>query len=167
MVKFDPVMKTPDEDLSLPEHRSGCMSVNEPWISDASAQLREEILKKGYATLPLMPITCMVEIKDSYVVNFDGVIYKCPGFIGKKGFEAGNLQTGVTDYTDSYKLGIWKNDDCANCEYLPLCLGGCRYMSFVRDGSINRVDCQKPYLDASLETLVKQDIKYKLKTEER
>jgi len=167
MVKFDPVMKTSDENLSLPEHRGGCMSVNEPWISDASAQLREEILKKGYATLPLMPITCMVEIKDSYVVNFDGFIYKCPGFIGKKGFEAGDLQKGVKDYTASYRLGIWKNEECANCEYLPLCLGGCRYMSFLRDGSIDRVDCQKPYLDASLETLVKQDIQYKLKADER
>jgi len=167
MVKFDPVMKTPDENLSLPGYRGGCMSVNEPWISDASAQLREEILKRGYATLPLMPITCMVEMTDSYVVNFDGVIYKCPGFIGQKGFEAGNLQTGVKDYTDSYKLGIWKNEECAGCEYLPLCLGGCRYMTFLRDGRIDRVDCQKPYLDASLERLIKQDIRYKLKAESR
>ncbi len=167
MVKFDPIMKTSDEDLSLPEHRGGCTSINEPWISSASLQLREEILKRGYTTLPLMPITCMVEMADSYVVNFDGVIYKCPGFIGKKGFEVGDLQTGVKDYAASYKLGIWKNEECAMCEYLPLCLGGCRYMTFLRDGCIERVDCQKAYLDASLETLVKQDIKYKLKAEDR
>jgi uncharacterized protein len=167
MVKFDPVMKIPDEDLSLPGYRAGCTSINEPWISDASVQLREEILKRGYTTLPLMPITCMVEMADSYVVNFDGAIYKCPGFIGKKDFEVGDLQKGVKDYTASYKLGIWKNEECANCEYLPLCLGGCRYMTFLRDGSIERVDCQKPYLDASLETLVKQDVQYKLKAESR
>jgi uncharacterized protein len=167
MVKFDPVMKAPDENPSLPEYRGGCTSVNEPWIFDASAQLREEILKRGYTTLPLMPITCMVEMTDSYVVNFDGVIYKCPGFIGQKGFEAGDLRTGVKDYSTIYKLGIWKNEECANCEYLPLCLGGCRYMNFLRDGGIERVDCQKPYLDASLETLVKQDIQYKLKAESR
>jgi uncharacterized protein len=167
MVKCDPVIKTPEADLSLPEYRGGCMSVNEPWISDASAQLREEILKRGYTTLPLIPITCMVEMTDSYVVNFDGVICKCPGFIGKQGFEVGDLQTGVKDYAASYKLGIWKNEDCARCEYLPLCLGGCRYMTFLRDGGIGSVDCQKPYLDASLETLVKQDIKYKLKAESR
>jgi uncharacterized protein len=167
IVKFDPVMKTPEADPSPPEFRGGCTSVNEPWISDASLQLREEILKRGYNTLPLMPITCMVEIADSYVVNFDGVIYKCPGFIGKAGFEVGDLQTGVKDYAASYKLGIWKNEDCAGCEYLPLCLGGCRYMTFLRDGAIEGVDCQKPYLDASLETLVKQDIQYKLKSESR
>jgi uncharacterized protein len=100
-------------------------------------------------------------------VNFDGAIYKCPGFIGKKDFEVGDLQKGVKDYTASYKLGIWKNEECANCEYLPLCLGGCRYMTFLQDGGIERVDCQKPYLNASLETLVKQDVQYKLKAESR
>jgi len=85
-----------------------------------------------------MPITCMVEMTDSYVANLDGVIYKCPGFIGKKDFEAGDLQTGVKDYRDSYRPGIWKNEDCARCEYLPLCLGGCRYMTFLRHGVIDR-----------------------------
>jgi len=38
-------------------------------------------------------------------------------------------------------------------------------MKFVRDGNIDTVDCQKPYLDASLETLVEQDIKYGLKAD--
>ena len=167
MVKFDPVMKPPEGDLSPPDYRGGCMSINEPWLVGAAAQLREEILKRGYNTLKLIPITCMVEITDSYVVNFDGVVYKCPGFIGKKGFEAGDLRTGVKDYTVSYKLGIWKNEDCAECEYLPLCFGGCRYMTFVRDGNLDKLDCQKAYLDASLETLVKQDIKYRLKADSR
>jgi len=165
MVKFDPVAKRPEGDLSPPDYRGGCVSINEPWISRAAAQLREEILNRGYGTLKLMPITCMVEIADSYVVNFDGVIYKCPGFIGKAGFGVGDLRTGVRDYTNSYKLGIWKNQKCAGCDYLPLCFGGCRYMKFVRDGNIDTVDCQKPYLDASLETLVKQDIKYRLKAD--
>jgi len=167
MVKFDPVAKRPEGDLSPPDYSGGCMSINEPWLTGATALLREEILKKGYDTLKLMPITCMVEIADSYVVNFDGVIYKCPGFIGKKGFEVGDLQTGVRDYASTYNLGIWKNDKCAECEYLPLCFGGCRYMTFVRNGDIDRVDCQKPYLDAPLETLVKQDVRYRLKADSR
>ncbi len=165
MVKFDPGMKPPEGDLSPPDYRNGCMSINEPWLVGAAALLREEILKRGYNTLKLIPITCMIEIADSYVVNFDGVIYKCPGFIGKKGYEVGDLQTGVKDYASSYKLGIWKNEDCAGCEYLPLCFGGCRYMTFVRDGNLDKLDCQKAYLDASLETLVKQDIKYRLKAD--
>ena len=167
MVKFDPVMKPPEGDISPPDYRGGCMSVNEPWIGKAATLLREEMLKRGYNTLKIMPITCMVENANSYVVSFDGVIYKCPGFIGKKGFEAGDLLSGVKDYTSSYKLDIWKNQECIECEYLPLCFGGCRYMTFVRNGNIDTVDCQKAYLDASLETLINQDIRYGLKADSR
>ena len=105
----------------------------------------------------------MIEVSDSYVVNFDGFIYKCPGFVGKKDFSVGSLQTGITDYSRSYKLGIWKNEKCSDCEYLPLCFGGCRYMTFIRDGNIDALDCQKDYFDASLETMIKQEITYKLK----
>ena len=163
VVKFDPVVNRPKGDISPVDYKGGCVSINEPWLLKAEALLRKEILKSGYNTPKLQPIICMVENRDSYVVNFNGVIYKCPAFIGKKGFEAGDLQTGVTDYTFSYKLNIWKNNKCAGCEYLPLCYGGCRYMTFVRDGNIDKPDCKKAYFDASLETLIKQDIKYRLK----
>ena len=108
----------------------------------------------------------MVESRNSYVVNFDGSIYKCPTFIGKKGYEIGHLETGVRDYSDSYRLGNWKNDECVECEYLPLCFGGCRYMTFMRNGAINGLDCQKEYFDAALETLIKQEIRYLLKADQ-
>jgi uncharacterized protein len=165
VVKFDPIMKQPLGDALLAEYTGGCMSINEPWLSKASAMLREGILKRGYKTLTLIPMPCMIEISTSYVVNFDGLIYKCPAFVGKKDFAVGSLQTGITDYSRSYKLGIWKNEKCAECLYLPLCFGGCRYMTFIRDGSVDKLDCKKAYLDASLETLIKQDIKYNLKVD--
>jgi uncharacterized protein len=160
-VKFAPIMNLPEGERSLVDYREGCISVNEPWLLSAEALLREEILKHGYKTPKAMPITCMVETRDSYVVNFDGVIYKCPAFIGKEGFAVGDLESGVGDYASSYKLGIWKNQGCAECEYLPLCFGGCRYMAFVRDRDISKLDCKKAYLDNALERLVKQDIAYR------
>jgi uncharacterized protein len=166
-VKFDPVMSHREGNLSPPDCQGGCTSINEPWLSGVSAQLREEILKRGYPTQRLRPITCMIESTAAYVVHFDGVIYKCPGFIGKTGYEAGDLRTGVSGNASAYKPGIWKNEECSGCEYLPLCFGGCRYMTFLRDGKIDAVDCQKAYLDASLETLVKQDVKYRPKAGNR
>lgn len=162
-VKFGPVMKRPEGDTSPADYTDGFMSVNEPWLVEAGALLREEVLKRGYYTPKLKPLPCQVEVKDYYVVNYDGVIYKCPAFIGRKGFAAGNLRDGVRDYSDTYRTGIWKNEECIECVYLPLCFGGCRYMAYVRDGSVNNKDCKKPYFDASLETLIKQDIKYRRK----
>jgi uncharacterized protein len=159
-VKFAPVMKQPNGAASPSDFKHGCMSINEPWLARAGEQLREEILKRGYNSPKQTPMPCAIEIKDSYVVNFDGSIYKCPGFIGRQGFAVGNIETGVNDYTSSHKLSIWKNKECFECGYLPLCFGGCRYMTFMREGNIDKPDCKKTYLDASLETLVKQDIKY-------
>jgi uncharacterized protein len=163
-VKFDPIMKTGSE-FALPDFREGCESINEPWLFEASLFLREEILKRGFNTPKTRPSPCMIEIQDDIVVNFDGTIYKCPGLIGWKDFEVGDLKTGIKEYKKSYNLDVWKKEECLDCEYLPLCFGGCRYMKLLRDGKIDDVDCRKPYLDATLEAFIKQDIKYRLKAD--
>jgi uncharacterized protein len=160
-VRFGPVAKRPEEDTSPADYTDWCLSVNEPWVLKAGEMLREEILRRGYNTPKLMPMPCQVEITDSYVVNYDGGIYKCPALVGRKGFEIGHLGDGVDDYGDAYKLGLWKNDECMDCEYLPLCFGGCRYMAYVRDGHINNTDCKRRHYDASLEAMIRQDIKYR------
>jgi uncharacterized protein len=160
-VKFDPVMNRRAGDTSPADFVDGCMSINEPWLIEAGLYLREEILKRGYFTPKMMPMPCQVELKNSYVVHFDGTLYKCPGFIGKKNFQMGSLREGMTDYSSSYGTGIWQDEECLGCEYLPLCFGGCKYMTYIREGKVERKDCKRPYLDASLETLIKQDIKYR------
>jgi uncharacterized protein len=162
-VKFDPVIKPPEDPMYPMDYRGGCMSINEPWIAAADAFLREEILKRGYRTSGPQPVICMVELRDSHVVHFDGVLYKCPAFIGRKGFEAGDLWRGVTDCASAYCLGLWQKEPCSECEYLPLCFGGCRYMAYVKEGRIDRPDCRKAYLDSTLETLVKQNMRYRSK----
>ncbi|MEW6001513.1 MAG: geopeptide radical SAM maturase [Nitrospirota bacterium] len=162
IVKFDPVAKTGGK-FALPDFREGCESINEPWLFEASLFLREEILKKGFNTPKVAPSPCMIEYHDEIVVNFDGTIYKCPGLIGWEGLGVGDLRRGIKDYSKSYNLDLWKREECLNCEYLPLCFGGCRYMKLLRDGNIDDVDCKKSYLDATLETFIRQEIKYRLK----
>ena len=165
-VNFYPVMKNPSDINSSVDFTDGFMSLNEPWVIQAGALLREEILKRGYSSVKVMPSPCQMEVKDYYVVNYDGGIYKCQSFIGRENFRIGSLRDGISDYSSSHKLGFYKNDVCKECVYLPLCFGGCRYMTYVRDGNIENVDCKKPHLDAVLETVIKQDIKYNLRPEQ-
>jgi len=161
MVKFDPVTKTRDG-FGLQDFSDGCANINEPWLFRAGIFLREEILKRGYYTPKIIPTSCMVELQDDIVVNYDGAIFKCPGFLGRKGFEIGDLKSGIRDYRKSYNLDSWKKEECLDCEYLPLCFGGCRYMRLVEKGKIDGVECRKPYLDATLEAFIRQEIRYKL-----
>lgn len=159
-VKFDPIMEVAEAPCGLADHKAGCLSSNDPWLIEASVWLREEVLRRGYQTPKIQPIFCMVENRNSLVVNYEGTLYKCPGFIGNESYAIGNVETGVKDYSAKYRLDIWENEECAACVYLPLCFGGCRYMSYLRNGKITSVDCRKAYYDACLETLVKQDIAY-------
>ena len=166
IVKFDPVAKRTERVMNPTDYRGGCISLDEPWLIDATGFLREEILRRGYKTAGLTHKLCMVESRNSYVVNYDGTLYKCPGFIGMEEFKCGDIEKGVSDYTVSHNLAMWKNRECPDCVYLPLCYGGCRYMTFLRDGNVKALDCQREYLDAALETMIKQEIRYGLKAEE-
>lgn len=134
----------------------------EPLLSMEMVLYMEAIMKRGYKVHKIMPMMCLMDMKDRVTVNYDGSLYKCPGLIGRNEFSVGDLKTGIGDYSISHNLDNWKNDECLDCAYLPLCFGGCRYMKLVRDGNMNGVDCKKPFLDATLETMVKQDIKYGL-----
>lgn len=160
-VQFNPVIQ---ETGGVVEHGycDGYGSINEPWVFDAQIYLREEILKRGYKQSKIVPLVCMMELQGRYVINYDGSLYKCAGFIGREEYKVGDIWTGVREYSSLLHLDNWKNEKCLNCSYLPLCFGGCRYMKFVRDGSMEGVDCQKPYFDATLEAMVRQDIKYGL-----
>lgn len=159
-IAFNPVTSS---QFNRSEYRNSCSSINEPWLFEAGLFLREEILKKGFKTKKVDIATCKVEINNSIVVNYDGSILKCPAFMGYPGLEAGNLTTGIKDFSKTHNLDIWKREECLACEYLPICFGGCRFDKLLRDGNIDGVDCKKPYLDATLETLVKQDLKYRQK----
>jgi len=165
IVKFDPIINRPEKEILPGEYRKGCLSINEPWLLNAEFFLREEILKRKYNYPKISPTPCIIEISDSYIVNYDGLIYKCPAFIGREEFAIGSLKNRLNDPAPVYQIGFWKNTRCLNCEYLPLCFGGCRYIAFVRNGKVDQVDCRKEYLDNSLETLLKQDLKYRLKAQ--
>ncbi len=158
-VKFSPVIDPNDNAPPASCYSRQCVLANEPWLIKADLLLREEILKYGYYTPKPTVMTCMVEMVNSLVVNYDGTIYKCPGFIGKEGYETGTLQSSSLNVS-AYKC-TWNNEGCKACEYLPLCYGGCRYMTYIQKGMIDGPDCRKKYFDTSLETIIKQDIRYR------
>ena len=159
LVKFDPVIKS-GGDYPLPEFNEGCFSLDEPWMFEASLFLREEILKRGYTTPRVGPAACMIESCNDLVVNWDGVLFKCPAMLGWKEMAVGDLKSGVDDYSASHNIDVWKKEECLECAYLPLCFGGCRYLTLLRNGRIDDVECRRAYLDETLEQLVRQDLKY-------
>jgi uncharacterized protein len=156
-VGFSPVMPKSDGSLS-PDFGSACACGDEPWMAEANVFLRGEAIRRGFPTPKLKASACMIEFENDLVVNYDGGIYKCPVFMGEESLRVGSLADGVGDYRDSHNLDVWKNEECLECAYLPLCFGGCRFLRRLKTGAIDGVDCRRAMLDATLETVVRQDL---------
>lgn len=161
-VIFAPVTGSMKE-FAMPEFNDGCISIDEPWLIDSSLYLREEIMRRGFATPKIAPGICMVEFKDDLVIGYDGSFYKCPAFVGMEKFSAGNLDEGVRPHTELYNTDVWKKEECLECAYLPLCFGGCRFLRYLKNEQIDDVDCKKSYLDTTLEKFLLQEMRYRLK----
>ena len=152
-VQFSPV--TPQAGCT--EYGSGCASSDEPWLIEALLHLRQEILERGFATNKLSASACIAELEHNMVVNWEGLLYKCPAFMGWQGLSIGNLAQGVADYGASHGIGNWQSDDCLDCPYLPLCFGGCRFLTLLQGRPLSELDCRRDFFDATLERYLQQD----------
>ncbi|MEW6288779.1 MAG: geopeptide radical SAM maturase [Thermodesulfobacteriota bacterium] len=161
-VNFNIVMQVQDR-ISANAYHGGCATINEPWLREAALHVREEVYRRGYTVPELGPQPCAVEIDDALTVHYDGSLYKCVTWIGHRQFKIGDIWQGVDEtYRQTHHLYHWqKEEKCRQCLYLPLCFGGCRYMAYQRDGHMGKVDCRKPFLDATLEAMLLQDVRYR------
>lgn len=155
-VQFTPV--TPKAGCS--EQGSGCASSSEPWLVEALLYLREETLARGFRTSKPAVNLCIVELEDNVVVNCEGRFFKCPAFMGDERMSIGSLADGMKEYGETHGIGNWKIEECLDCSYLPLCFGGCRYITRVQGRELKEVDCRREFFDATQEQMLLQNIAY-------
>lgn len=158
-VLFAPVIPKSGE-RGVTDFNRGCACSYEPWLMEAGGFLREETLKRGFPVPRPRLSPCMVELENDLVINYEGSLYKCPAFMAYPELRIGSLTEGVGDYRESHNMDLWKTEECLECAYLPLCFGGCRQMTLLRNGEINAVDCRREYYDSVLERVVRQDLAY-------
>ncbi len=158
-VLFAPVIPKSGERV-VADFSVDCACDYAPWLQEATLFLREETLKRGFPAPKPRISACVVELDNDLVINYDGSLYKCPAFMAYDELRIGTLAEGIADYRSSHNMDLWKNDACLECAYLPLCFGGCRQMTLLRNGAIDTVDCRRELLDATLETIVRQDLQY-------
>jgi uncharacterized protein len=158
-VLFAPVVPKVGEQV-VTDFKTGCTCSYEPWLMEASVWLREETLKRGFPAPKPKLSACMVEIEHDLVIGIDGSYYKCPAFMAYPELRIGSLSEGIEDYRESHRMDLWKTEECLECAYLPICFGGCRQLTLLRNGKIDEVDCRREYYDTVLERVVRQDLKY-------
>ncbi|MDH3346867.1 MAG: geopeptide radical SAM maturase [Desulfobulbaceae bacterium] len=158
-LRFSPVIQPENKKLSPLGFHSGCQSVSEKWLPEAAIFLQDQLSANGYEQQSITPTPCMVDRDDTFTIHYDGNLYHCPALVGQEELICGNIDEGFKDYHTQYDLQNWrKHDKCHDCIYLILCFGGCRFMKYRKDHTMD-IDCKKSFLDATLEAFIQQDIK--------
>lgn len=77
---------------------------------------------------------CTADYKNSYVINYNGDIYKCWSDIGIEKTKIANIGDKYSEdinYSNYYKYILFdptEDEDCKNCKILPLCMGSCPFV---------------------------------------
>jgi uncharacterized protein len=130
------------------------------FIDDKMSFLREETMKRGFATVDGVHMgPCEIHRKHAHTIGPDGALYACPGFTGDP-----KLSTGHIDgREDSWRqraasrfdaLAAWKQ--CDDCAFIPVCAGGCTVAAHTELGDLNAPSCHKTSFEAGLVTLARQ-----------
>ncbi|MCM1896060.1 SPASM domain-containing protein, partial [Dorea sp. MB18-49] len=124
---------------------SSCFSV--PEFSEEESKLRQILLKKGFqpANSNIQPklYGCGAVSPNSILVEPDGTLQKCWNVVGDKNEAIGNIMDIDDEFNGTlqelineskwYAWSEFENEDCKNCEVLPLCMGGCPYYAVKRN----------------------------------
>lgn len=93
------------------------------------------IMKNGLDILYRIPSQvasyCGADTEGSFVIGADGLIYKCWNEIGIEGRNIGDIKKGITESTYLQNFMLYdatEDEECKDCKYLPVCMGGCPYL---------------------------------------
>lgn len=93
-------------------------------------------------------VFCGGECISNYVIDPEGYIYNCWVVIGEKERASGHISKPFLINSEYYK---WLSDDlpkqCEECEYLPMCMGGCPYFRITHNGKPNCAHTRYSYKD--------------------
>ncbi len=118
--------------------------------SDTSLQVafHDEILRLGYSPPPLDRIgPCELHDRDSFAIDPDGRIYKCPGFLGHPEWAIGEAGRGLTDRYDQILRATPVAEPCGGCSHRPSCGGGCVAAAWIQAGATGGVSCERGYFE--------------------
>lgn len=124
------------ENINQTYKDSMCLSEREFEILKNDFETR--LISKGieidsYRNYPIsVTNTCGCDKVNSYVINADGSLYKCWDEMGREEACLGNINEIDLLEDDRVKLSYISYDPtsdirCKECEYLPICMGGCHY----------------------------------------
>ncbi len=133
-VKFKPVVETAASELG-----SCAGSCASPRAESETLVTLDRLLRKkklgGVRSETLDGLVsgpCELHWDTSYVIDPDGLVYKCPAVAGRPEVAVGSVRDGATGRAPLLELRPW--EQCGDCAYMPVCVGGCLGGQYLKTG---------------------------------
>jgi radical SAM protein with 4Fe4S-binding SPASM domain len=117
--------------------------------------MQDEILRRGFHANRINAVgPCEFHDHHSFAIDPSGVIYKCPGFLGHEQWGIGHVTSGLKQELYDRMLRATPQTSCTGCSHRPNCGGGCLAIEWIKTGSPEGVNCDKPYFERVKEEAV-------------
>lgn len=120
--------------------------------------IKKELIRRGFKVATGLAINaCPLFMQDAGVtIDPKGIIYKCNSLLGYPEFAVGDVRE--EEFNDKFNefmnIDAWKKCP-ADCPYVPMCQGGCRFFSYVENNNFSDLSCKREYLEYIVPELIK------------
>ena len=145
-IRFKPIVDT----NSAQGGCAGCASVSAE--AETLVQIGRSVERRQLAREPLPAIDavglCEVHWKNAYVVDPNGLLYKCLEVAGRPEMAIGDVREGVRRADPLTQVQPWtQHAPCGTCAYLPVCGGGCIGGRYLQSGRTGEVLCRLEHFE--------------------
>ena len=156
-VKFKPIVDTQQRATGT------CTNCSSKEETSTLVQLNKSIERRRMApteskveSLETLLGPCELHWKNSYTIDPEGNVYKCPAVAGLPELAVTQVASGAVEkIAPLLELRPW--EQCGDCPYMPVCVGGCLGGKFLKTGRRDQVACKKDVFEQSFrETVVRR-----------
>jgi len=123
-------------------------------------ELKKQVVARGFRTSGALGRNiCPIFLgENATTIDPAGEIYKCPAFMGKSDYQVGRVEEPGLNTRHQQIAGnrFWEQE-CADCPYLPMCGGGCRFMAVLNGKKEDEIYCLKEVLEEVTPRLMEFD----------
>ena len=156
-VKFKPIVDTQKRATGT------CTNCSSKEETQTLVQLNRSIERRRMApteskveSLETLLGPCELHWRNSYTIDPDGNVYKCPAVAGLPDLAVTQVASAAAEkIAPLLELRPW--EQCGDCSYMPVCVGGCLGGKFLKTGRRDQVACKKDVFEQSFrETVVRR-----------
>lgn len=160
-IRFNPIVRIQGPDnTSRPTRQADCAHPSEDWGMENLLPLTWDAYIRGFKTEhEIKFIICSMNLDGTAaVIDPLGRIYTCPAFVGREGFQTGDIYHEELGERHREFMDMPVPDDCWKCAYMPMCGGGCKHFSYTQYGDISQTSCEKDFIQKAIAESLKMQI---------